>query len=634
MESNNLGIKFNPLSQKLNKVLSSNLDDPNEKLALEALSEFYQQNTLEARRNLRSDIEKRSLSINKRFLEAFGHVNKEIEKIDSELKEITASCVEIQNEVDITKSKTVHLLEKSAVLKSERKKAEAREIIAKAFLDTFTLSAEEIEVLGSTDGPLEENFFAALTHLQRIHKDCQTLVSTGRQSVGTEIMNSLTSVQDVAFDKLFKWSQSECRILGRDSPDVTPTLKMAIKELRQRPDLYRACMEEMTGLRRNTIVRYFIDALTRGGPGGMPRPIEIYAHDPMRYVGDMLAWVHQTVASELEMLEALYDIKLDTEHSNTTDAHDDLVENLNRIVEGVARPLKVRIEQVLNSSLELTIRHRLSNLIQFYTSTIKKTLGTASHLIDTLQQIQDLAFDVFFSSLNEYAYETFSETESPGADLTPPAALKSTVAKLKEIMSSYETSLVGARRDLDYSRILDGVLDPLLRMCRASSQDLDPIARSVYLINCIQYLQVSLSRYQCTEEQMQLLNEETQGHSKALTEQYYIEILNKSGLVSVKNQLEGSNNEATPIPVEELDPQLVADAMAQFNRFLSDFNTSYSPLGKLNNSQLRSKIREDAIKRLLEFYAQFYEAMKSNETGLFSSVVMRNPSQVETLLGV
>ncbi len=40
-------------------------------------------------------------------------------------------------------------------------------------------------------------------------------------------------------------------------------------------------------------VRSFIGALTRGGPGGMPRPIEMHAHDPRRFVSDMLAWVHQ-----------------------------------------------------------------------------------------------------------------------------------------------------------------------------------------------------------------------------------------------------------------------------------------------------------------------------------------------------
>lgn len=79
------------------------------------------------------------------------------------------------------------------------------------------------------------------------------------------------------------------------------------------------------------MVRGFIDALTRGGPGGTgaPRPIEMHSHDPLRYggarrragtlpgrdstdaqfsiryVGDMLAWLHQATASEKEHLEAL-----------------------------------------------------------------------------------------------------------------------------------------------------------------------------------------------------------------------------------------------------------------------------------------------------------------------------------------
>jgi hypothetical protein len=50
------------------------------------------------------------------------------------------------------------------------------------------------------------------------------------------------------------------------------------------------------------LVRAFIDALTQGGPGGTPKPIEMHAHDPKRYVGDMLAWLHQTMPNERENL--------------------------------------------------------------------------------------------------------------------------------------------------------------------------------------------------------------------------------------------------------------------------------------------------------------------------------------------
>lgn len=63
--------------------------------------------------------------------------------------------------------------------------------------------------------------------------------------------------------------------------------------------------------RQATLLSAFTDALTRGGRGGLPRPIELHAHDPMRYVGDMLAWVHQSIAAEREFLESLFGIKSD-----------------------------------------------------------------------------------------------------------------------------------------------------------------------------------------------------------------------------------------------------------------------------------------------------------------------------------
>ena len=70
--------------------------------------------------------------------------------------------------------------------------------------------------------------------------------------------------------------------------------------------------EALTNLcetRQTTLLSSFITALTRGGPSGLPRPIELHAHDPIRYVGDMLAWVHQSIAVEQEFLESLFDLR-------------------------------------------------------------------------------------------------------------------------------------------------------------------------------------------------------------------------------------------------------------------------------------------------------------------------------------
>lgn len=48
--------------------------------------------------------------------------------------------------------------------------------------------------------------------------------------------------------------------------------------------LVRYTLDEFGTARRCAVVRGFIDALTRGGPGGTPRPIEMHSHDPMRYI--------------------------------------------------------------------------------------------------------------------------------------------------------------------------------------------------------------------------------------------------------------------------------------------------------------------------------------------------------------
>ena len=46
----------------------------------------------------------------------------------------------------------------------------------------------------------------------------------------------------------------------------------------------RYSLNEFTTARRTAVVRAFLDALTHGGPGGTPKPIEMHAHDPLRYI--------------------------------------------------------------------------------------------------------------------------------------------------------------------------------------------------------------------------------------------------------------------------------------------------------------------------------------------------------------
>jgi hypothetical protein len=54
----------------------------------------------------------------------------------------------------------------------------------------------------------------------------------------------------------------------------------------------------LTGSTHGTTIDYHMDHATK--------PIEVYAHDPLRYIGDMLAWLHSSAVGEQEALEVLF----------------------------------------------------------------------------------------------------------------------------------------------------------------------------------------------------------------------------------------------------------------------------------------------------------------------------------------
>lgn len=92
----------------------------------------------------------------------------------------------------------------------------------------------------------------------------------------------------------------------------------------------------------------------------------------------VLFWV-QALASERELVHALFDIdsadhkstaKKTTENDSLKAAESDFTFVLDRIFEGVCRPFKVRVEQVLQSQPSLIISYKLTNTLEFYSYTV------------------------------------------------------------------------------------------------------------------------------------------------------------------------------------------------------------------------------------------------------------------------
>jgi len=230
-------------------------------------------------------------------------------------------------------------------------------------------------------------------------------------------MSSTSTHLEQGYDKILRWLSNEFRRVGKDFQlEVSPIMSESVQRLKKRPELLTEALTILSETRQTALLNAFITALTRGGPSGLPRPIELHAHDPLRYVGDMLAWVHQAIAVEREFLEALFGKadgkrmvgsvrKFEKGAKEGAEEEEWMVELMDLAVAKLCVPLKVcftfaemsrmeglmigmqnRVLQTVRSQESSIVSYKISNLLQFYLTTMSRTIGPEAVLTKTLDE--------------------------------------------------------------------------------------------------------------------------------------------------------------------------------------------------------------------------------------------------------
>uniref|UniRef100_A0A8D1CG62 Conserved oligomeric Golgi complex subunit 6 n=1 Tax=Sus scrofa TaxID=9823 RepID=A0A8D1CG62_PIG len=597
----------NPLSRKLRKILDTRLDNDKEMLeALKALSTFFVENSLRTRRNLRGDIERRSLAINEEFVSIFKDVKEELESIHEDVQAMSTCCQDMTSRLQAAKEQTQDLIVKTTKLQAERN-----------FKVTFLIL---------------KDFFKALGRVKQIHNDVKVLLRTNQQTAGLEIMEQMALLQETSYERLYRWAQNECRSLTQESCDISPVLTQAMEALQDRPVLYKYTLDEFGTARRSTVVRGFIDALTRGGPGGTPRPIEMHSHDPLRYVGDMLAWLHQATASEKEHLEALL------KHVTAQGVEENIQEVVGHITEGVCRPLKVRIEQVIVAEPGAFLLYKISNLLKFYHHTISGIVGnSATTLLTTIEEMHLLSKKIFFNSLSLHASKLMDKVELPPPDLGPSSALNQTLMLLREVLASHDSSVVPLdARQADFVQVLSCVLDPLLQMCTVSASNLGTADMATFMVNSLYMMKTTLALFEFTDRRLEMLQFQIEAHLDTLINEQASYVLTRAGLSYIYNTVQQHKPEQGPLAnLPNLDSVAVKAAMVQFDRYLSAPDHLLMPqLNFLLSATVKEQIIKQSTDLVCRAYGEVYTAVMNpvNEYKDPESVLHRSPQQVQTLL--
>ncbi|XP_053634086.1 conserved oligomeric Golgi complex subunit 6 [Cherax quadricarinatus] len=618
----------NPLSRKINKILETRLENDKDTLdALKELSTFFSENTLRSRRNLRGEIEKRSVGISEEFVLALRDVKEAVDEIYTEVSSMNEVCVDMKRRLQSTKSETRHLIHQTTSLQNQSNKLHMEEDVADAFVRTFQLTPEQVAIIkGSTrESPVTLEFFAVLEKTQKIRNNTKYLLQTGHQKTALDVMEQMNVCREAGLERLYRWCQSQCR-----SPDPSPLLTQALAALQERPVLFNLVTEEWIVVRRGWLVRGFLDALTIGGPGGSPRPIELQAHDPLRYVGDMLAWVHQALPSEREAAQILF------AKCSNIDPVEQTQSTVASISESVCRPLKTRIEQMIvtdqrrEGGKKPVQLYKISNLLRFYHNTILQVTN-AGLLVATLDELHQLSHKMFMSALQNQVSHVSERIEPPGEMLAPTPGVARTLGLLTEVVTA---ATIADDAQHDFKQIVSCVVDPLVNAINESASGLGAVESAVYLLNCFHQLHSTLSLLHATGEKLEMIQGQIDAQLDTLAQEQISGVCHSVGVASMYPFI--SHPPTTPLSQNPTCQPLAIQAfMTKLDGFLAAPDHLMLPHTRLLlSSNFRRTLQQRTAEAITSMYSKLYALVHDPNHGYNdpSSLLTREPDTVKNLL--
>ncbi|KAL2179421.1 oligomeric Golgi complex subunit 6 [Thermothelomyces heterothallicus CBS 202.75] len=617
-----------PLSSKVTIVLSSSFADTEFREALALLDERGIQNTEETRRQLRLDLQKEVIDSNGEIIDEFAKVAEQLRRIGITIGRLNDSFNEIKTQIGSAHKATSTALAEASQLMAQRRRVEQKQALLAALNANFVLSVDETAALSLTSEPVNDLFFASLAKAKKLSKDCEILLGFENQTLGLEIMEQTSKHINLGFQKLYKWVQREFKTIDLENPQIGSPIRHALRVLAERPSLFQSCLDHFAEAREHVLSNSFQTALTGRSLSGVEdrsvKPIELVAHDTLRYVGDMLAWAHSAAVGEREALEGLFigegdeiakgiqagrDSEIwrlvadDGGESDEFDALKTLNELVDRDMSGAARLIRQRVEQVIQTNEETILAYKLANLLNFYKNTFSRLLSPESALVELLTALEAEALRQFRSLARDHVAAIQGEFQHTPADLRPPGFLLDALEQLTAIMKTYETSFTSSSdREQEFEPVLVEALDPFVFGSANMAKSLRAPSDSIFLLNCLLTTQRSLSPFDFTQRRLAQLQSQIEEQRTRLVEVQHHSFRMESGLSALIAQLGPLGDRKEDVEKVASLEAVQPSALSQASHMLDDFlplalMDAVEKLKNLQDSRLARGIVEEAAER-------------------------------------
>jgi hypothetical protein len=658
------------VDSRINKVLAMRTDSAAMLESLDSISQFYHVNTADARKALRQDLEMQNINWAKKFFDEFDKVREVIEGVDEHASEMDAACKMLASRVSEADENMKAFMEKAMELETKQKFYSSQATEIAGFLSKYQLSEEELGTLYRA--PIEQghSFFAALERLRNAYSDCREMVEKHKYSAGFEMLDMLGQHQDMAYQRLFEWLKNKCETLTAEvsSEDVDAMLQITIRYLKNIPAYYSQCQDLVVQSRRTLLVQRFVISLTQGGPmGSAYRAIDLHAHDSVRYIGDMLAWMHQAIASEEEFQEALFgsgggnkrkgrgrrggkgegggdgeeqeaEIPGDEKEGDKNGLS--VAELLARSLQGLGRPLRVRVMQSLEAQPDLQTMYTLTDLLCFYEKTFVDIVPIENSVHSAVKGSLLECKRLFHNALSRQADKLTKETSSYPMDLSASHSTRSCAKQVQAILKVRTSALSNLPSDpadsCHVDTVLGSIIEPALHACRIAGRPLQGTDMAVYMLNNVTALQTAMgeivkdTRLSPTQWSTNLATEAATW-VEVLTKEETNRTLRRSDLDKLLELVDVLPSDLVASVEQGLSQDRIATAMRAFYASLFANNTPH--FERLSDPVLREQTRQQTAEAVADAHVRMCRLITNPHNQYDTSILAHSDNEVRMLLG-
>lgn len=394
------------LSTRLSRVLNDSLSDATIREIFSNLQERFDKESngyvvdlIElgivgsmSRKKFKGRIESELIRNQLNILKQYQPIVKQLKQIEVKLNKLNELSVQTNDKINKNFDFSNKLNLEIKDLNDNKRLIGLKKNLLISFKEKFTLNEYEEFVLNS--GDLNNEFFTTLARAERINENCSILLSLDNPQLGLKIIAKSNQMINRSIDRIVSYTNKTLgNMYSLSSKSRLATLHQCFKYLQNKLNYFNSIVNTFSESRSKVLVDEF-DRQVQGdfevnGQGRSSsissdsRPIYMSAHDPVRFVGDLLAYVHSVSVNESETITSIFTMGDD----NDKEFENIIQDVTDKILQSLSRPIKARVEQIVSTETKLSTLVQIFNLVELYNIMFTKQLGKAGNIVETVKQL-------------------------------------------------------------------------------------------------------------------------------------------------------------------------------------------------------------------------------------------------------